>query len=117
MTEAVKDSGANPWQGEVALVINQKIHVLRLTLGALARLEAQLSVGSLVELVQRFESGQFSARDILAVLTAGLEGGGHALRAEELAKAEIEGGPVAAARAAAALLARAFARPQMGAQE
>ena len=97
-------------------MINQAPHVLRLTLGALARLETQLASGSLLELVQRFETGAFSARDILAVLAAGLEGGGHELSVETLARAEIEGGPVAAAKAAASLLARAFAPvPEEGA--
>lgn len=101
----------NPWRGEVTLVINQRPHVLRLTLGALARLEHQLATGSLVELVQRFETGRFSARDILALLTAGLEGGGYDFAAEDLARAEISGGAVAAVRAGAALLARAFSLP------
>ena len=34
--------GANPWSGEVALVIGGERHVLKLTLGALAELEAAL---------------------------------------------------------------------------
>lgn len=98
----------NPWAGEVALVIDGERRVMKLTLGALAELEAQLESGSLVELVERFETGGFSARDVLALIVAGLRGGGTDLGAAEMAQAEIEGGPVAAARAAAALLARAF---------
>jgi len=101
----------NPWRGEVTLTINDQPFVLRLTLGALARLEAQLQEDSLVALVQRFETGRFSAADILALLTAGLEGGGHDLKTLDLAGAEIAGGAVEAARVAAKLLARSFALP------
>ena len=101
----------NPWAGEVTLVINDKPHVLRLTLGALARLETQLQEGSLVALVQRFETGRFSAADILALLTAGLEGSGYDPESLDLAGAEISGGAVEAARVAAVLLARSFALP------
>lgn len=102
---------ANPWTGEVALVVNGESRVMKLTLGVLAELEATLEESSLVSMVQRFETGGFSVRDVLALLAAGLKGGGHALSATDLANAEIEGGPMAAARAAAELLARAFMQP------
>ncbi|EBA09745.1 gene transfer agent family protein [Sagittula stellata] len=103
---------ANPWRGDVALVINDERHVMRLTLGALAELEAGLETGSLVELVQRFEDGRFSTRDVLALIVAGLRGGGWTGHAPDLLSAEIEGGPVGAAKAAAELLARAFMLPE-----
>ena len=99
----------NPWRGDVALTINGERCVLRLTLGALAALEAELEADSLVAVVERFEGGQFSARDVMALLRAGLLGGGHT--AIDLAQAEIEGGPVKCARVAAELLARAFTMP------
>lgn len=102
---------ANPWAGEVALKINGERHVLKLTLGALAELEAGLEVGSLVDLVARFEGSAFSSRDVLALIVAGLRGGGWPGSAGDLISAEIEGGPLAAARAAAELLARAFMLP------
>lgn len=101
----------NPWRGDVALTVDGERYVMRLTLGALAALEAELETESLVALVERFEGGGFSARDVLALLRAGLTGGGAADVAARLAAAEIEGGPVNAARAAAELLARAFATP------
>jgi hypothetical protein len=103
---------ANPFAGEVALVLDGEARVMRLTLGALAELEAVLAAGSLVDLVARFEEGAFSTRDVLAVIVAGLRGGGWRGSAAELLSAEIEGGPLAAARAAAQLLARAFALPE-----
>ena len=105
---------ANPWAGEVALVIDGERREMRLTLGALAEMEAALGAGSLVDLVARFEEGAFSSRDVLALIVAGLRGGGWRGSAADLLSAEIEGGPLAAARAAAELLARAFALPEAG---
>ena len=100
---------ANPWTGEVALVIDGEERVMKLTLGALAELEEALGAGSMVELVERFEAGGFSSRDVLALIVAGLRGGGWPGGPGDLIAAEIEGGPVAAAKAAGQLLARAFA--------
>ena len=102
----------NPYAGEAELRIGGRAYALKLTLGALAGLEAALETETLVDLVQRFEQGRFSARDVLALLAAGLQGGGHAISRDALAAAEIEGGPVQAARVAAALLARSFALPE-----
>lgn len=104
---------ANPWSGEVELVIDGSPRVMKLTLGALAELEQSLKVGSLVDLVQRFESGGFSAGDVLALVDAGLRGGGNPMSSGDLAKAEIQGGPMQAAKAAAQLLARAFMTPDL----
>lgn len=103
---------ANPWAGEVALIIDGERRVLKLTLGALAELEAGLAAGSLVELVERFEAGAFSTRDVLALIVAGLRGGGWAGSESDLIAADIDGGPLGAARAAADLLARAFTLPE-----
>lgn len=104
----------NPWAGEVVVVIEGAAHRCRLTLGALAELEAKLEGGSLIELVERFETGTMRAKDILAVLIAGLRGGGWSGELRDLAQAEIEGGALGVARAAAQLLARAFALPSAG---
>ncbi len=103
---------ANPWAGEVAIWLDGQRHVAKLTLGALAELEAALEAGSLLDLVQRFEERRFSTRDVLALLVAGLRGGGWQGSAADLLRVEISGGPVEAARAAAELLARAFALPE-----
>lgn len=102
---------ANPWRGDVTLNINGSPQVMRLTLGALAGLEAALNEASLVALVERFEQGRFSSADVLAVLKAGLVGGGCSMIPAELDHSEIEGGPMGAARAAAELIARAFVVP------
>ncbi|MEM9242245.1 MAG: gene transfer agent family protein [Pseudomonadota bacterium] len=102
----------NPWAGEVELVLDGERHVLKLTLGALAELEAVLETGNLIELVARFEKGAFSSRDVLALIVAGLRGGGWGGTAKDLVSAEIEGGLTGAARVAAELLARAFMMPE-----
>lgn len=104
----------NPWAGEVAITLDGKAHVAKLTLGALAELEAALDTGSLLDLVERFEGGRFTTRDVLALIVAGLRGGGWQGGPSDLMTVEIGGGPVEAARAAAELLARAFALPGQG---
>jgi len=103
---------ANPWAGEVGLVVDGQAYACKLTLGTLAELEAALNADTLVELVARFEAGAFSTRDVLALIVAGLRGGGWRGTAQDLVTAEIGGGPVRAAEAAAELLARAFAAPE-----
>lgn len=106
--------GVNPWTGEVALVIDGQRRVMKLTLGALAELEAALAEDSLMALVERFEAGRFRTLDVLRLLLAGLHGGGWRVDAATLMAADIQGGPGAAARAAAELLGRAFALPEAG---
>ncbi len=105
---------ANPWAGEVAVLLDGKRFAAKLTLGALAELEVALGSGSLIDLVERFEARRFSTRDVLALIVAGLRGGGWQGRAEDLRTVEIAGGPLEAARVAAELLARAFALPEQG---
>lgn len=100
---------ANPHRGEVVLTIDGEPRLLRLTLGALAALEARLEAGSLIELAERFESGRIGAGDLTSLLAAGLAGGGTAMDEAAVAAAEIDGGAVAAMRAGMDLLARAFA--------
>jgi hypothetical protein len=102
---------ANPYAGEVVIVLDGQRHVAKLTLGTLAELEAALEAGSLMELVERFETRAFTTRDVLALVVAGLRGGGWQGTAADLRTAEIGGGPVAAARVAAELLALAFQLP------
>jgi len=105
---------ANPWTGEVAIRLDGQRHVAKLTLGALAELEAALETGTIVDLVERFEGGRFSTRDVLALIVAGLRGGGWQGTAVDLLTVEVGGGPVEASRAAAELLARAFSLPGEG---
>lgn len=99
---------ANPWAGEVVVRVNERDHVCKLTLGSLAELEAGMGADTLVDLVQRFETGGYSSRDVMALIVAGLRGGGWDGSAADLRTAEIAGGPLGAAQAAATLLVRAF---------
>ena len=101
----------NPYAGEVTLMLDGKPHTLRLTLGALAELEAAMGEDTLLALVERFEQGRFSSRDVLALIVAGLRGGGWQGEAADLTRADIAGGIHGAARVAAELLARAFTPP------
>lgn len=102
---------ANPFQGEVALTLNGERHVLKLTLGALAELEAGLETATLVELIERYEAGQFSSADVLRVVVAGLRGGGWKGGYDDILTADIKGGPLEAARVGAELISRAFTVP------
>ena len=99
---------ANPWTGEVALTVNGERHTAKLTLGALAELEALLGAGSLTEMVGRFEGDGLKSADVLALVCAGLRGGGWRGQMEDLMEAEIDGGILEAARVAARLLVLAF---------
>ena len=102
---------ANPYAGEVSLTLDGQAHVAKLTLGVLAELETALETETLVALVERFETHRFSTRDVLALIVAGLRGGGWKGSTADLMQVEIGGGPMEAARVAAMLLARAFALP------
>ncbi len=103
---------ANPHAGEVALTLDGRPHTMRLTLGALAELETALPEGSsLLDLVERLEQGRYTSRDVLALVVAGLRGGGWQGNADDLLTVEIAGGLPACARAAALLVARAFTPP------
>lgn len=99
---------ANPERGDVTLTIDGREQVLRLTLGALASLEARLGSDSLIALAERFEGGKIRASDLVALLAAGLSGAGSTIDEETLVRSEIEGGTVAAMQAGVALLTRTF---------
>jgi hypothetical protein len=102
---------ANPFRGEVEIVVDGEPRVMRLTLGALAELEARLKADSLVEMIARFESGGFRVRDLIALIVAGLNGGGWRIDEAGLLARRLDGGPVAAAEAAARLLKATFSVP------
>lgn len=99
---------ANPQRGEIDAVIGGENMVLCLTLGALAELEARLQAGDLTGLAERFAGGRVSARDLTAIIGAGLRGGGNAVGDDDLARLSIEGGIKGAAEIAARLLRATF---------
>jgi hypothetical protein len=102
---------ANTQRGEIDAVIGGERMILCLTLGALAELEARLQAGDLVGLADRFEVGRISARDLTAILGAGLRGGGNTVTDDDLARLTIEGGLKGAAEIAARLLRVTFGEP------
>ncbi len=99
---------ANPQRGEISAVFEGEARTLCLTLGALAELEARLQAGDLVGLSERFSTGRVSARDLTAIIGAGLRGGGNAITDDDLARMSIEGGLKGAADIAARLLRATF---------
>ena len=99
---------ANIQRGEISAVLDGEERTLCLTLGALAELEARLMAGDLIGLSERFASGRVSARDLTAILGAGLRGGGNAISDDDLARMAVEGGLTGAADIAARLLRATF---------
>jgi hypothetical protein len=100
----------NPHRGDVGLTLDGEERTMRLTLGALASLEAELNAQSLVDLIAHFESGEFSSQELMMLLWAGLNGGGMKISLAEIGIAHIDGGPIVAAKAAARLLHATFAQ-------
>ena len=98
----------NSQRGEISAVFDGEEKVLCLTLGALAELEARLQAGDLVGLSERFSSGRISARDLTAIIGAGLRGAGNPVSDDDLARMAIEGGLRGAAEVAARLLRATF---------
>jgi hypothetical protein len=103
---------ANPQRGEISAVIEGEEKLLCLTLGALAELEARLAAGDLVGLGERFAEGRVSARDLTAIIGAGLRGGGNDVTDDDIARWHIEGGLTGAAEIAARLLRATFGADQ-----
>jgi hypothetical protein len=101
----------NPQRGEVAIRVDGRDHVMRLTLGVLAELEERLAARSLLGLAERFETGGVPTAELIALLAAGIRGGGGSVSEDELASACIDGGAVGAMKAAMLLLSRTF-RPE-----
>ncbi|NGP18693.1 gene transfer agent family protein [Devosia aurantiaca] len=98
----------NIHRGEIAAEIGGERVTLCLTLGALAELEARLGAGDLAGLAERFSAGRISARDLTAILGAGLRGGGNGITDDDLARLTIEGGLRGAAEIAVRLLKATF---------
>lgn len=70
---------ANARRGEIAAFLGGRERRLVLTLGALAELETAFGVDALAGLGERFSSGRLSARDLAAIIGAGLRGAGETI--------------------------------------
>ena len=99
---------ANRHRGEVDAVIGGERHTLCLTLGALAELEDRLGAADVSALAERLGSGRLSARDMTAILAAGLRGAGEEVGEHDVAAMGFEGGVVGAARVVTDLLEATF---------
>lgn len=98
----------NLHRGEIAAVLGGETRTLVLTLGALAELESALGADDLVALSERFASGRLKARDLIAVIGAGLRGAGESISDEEVARMTVEGSAAGYVRIAAALISATF---------
>lgn len=98
----------NARRGEVAATFDGREYRLCLTLGALAELEDAFGAQDLGALVERFSSGRLSAGDMVAVIGAGLRGGGNAIGDDEVRAMRCEDGAAGFARVVANLLTATF---------
>ncbi|MGL5447638.1 MAG: gene transfer agent family protein [Rhabdaerophilum sp.] len=89
----------NRHRGEVKLEIGGEVFTLRLTLQALAEIEAALGAGDLQGLGERFAQGRVGARDLVALIGAAARGGGSKLSdsaiAEKMGAEDLPGAVVA----------------------
>jgi len=104
----------NRRRGEVAAKLNGRDYRMCLTLGALAELEAAFAAENLNQLVERFGSGKLSARDMTAIIAAGLRGGGHEVSEDEVRSMQCEDGAAGFARLVAELLSATFGARSSG---
>ncbi len=98
----------NPQRGEIHGEIDGKAWTLCLTLGALASLEERLEVGNLARLADKFSSGTLSASELIKIITAGLNGGGHDVSEEDVSDMRMENGLSGFVDLAARLLTATF---------
>lgn len=99
---------ANARRGEIVAELDGRSRRLCLTLGALAELEAGLGAEDLSALAARFSAGRLSARDLIALIGAGLRGGGEAVSDADVAAMHAPDGAAGFARIAAELLVATF---------
>ncbi|WP_439576206.1 gene transfer agent family protein [Phreatobacter sp.] len=98
----------NRHRGEIAADLGGRSRRLVLTLASLAELEAHFEAADLVELADRFASGRLAARDLAAIIGAGLRGAGETISDAEAAALAVEGGAGAYARIVSELLTASF---------
>ncbi|WP_028033346.1 gene transfer agent family protein [Chelativorans sp. J32] len=107
----------NRKRGEVAAKLDGRDYRLCLTLGALAELEAAFAAENLNQLVERFGTGKLSARDVIAIITAGLRGGGHEVSEDEVRRMQCDDGAAGFAQLVGDLLAITFGGDRSGGVE
>jgi hypothetical protein len=98
----------NRHRGEVEATLDGARYILCLTLGALAELETRLAAQDLMGLARRFEQGALSASEAIAVIGAGLRGGGNDIDDTAVARMRVDGGATGYVAIVAELLAATF---------
>lgn len=111
---AVTGARANLRRGEVEAELDGTRRVLCLTLGALAELETAFAVVDLGGLAERFSSGRLKAGDMIAIIAAGLRGGGNLLSDDDVAAMSVDGGLAGYARIVGDLLQATFGTADAG---
>jgi len=104
----------NRKRGEIIANLGGRDRCLCLTLGALAKLESAFQVSDLQALGERFASGRLSAKDLMLIIHAGLEGGGHVFELDDVAEMQVDGGISGYAAIVSALLAATFGADETG---
>lgn len=99
----------NRHRGEIEAELGGDIHMLVLTLGALAEIEHAYGGEDLIAIAERFEKGRIKATDAIKVIGAGLRGSGQVISDEDVAKLSVAGGAAGYLRIVADLLKATFA--------
>ncbi len=99
---------ANLHRGEVSAELDGKTYNLCLTLGALAELEAAFGDEDMLSLINRFEAGRLSARDVQRIIGAGLRGGGSDIDDSQVSSMQTPGGAAGFVDIVARLLRATF---------
>jgi len=98
----------NRHRGEITARLDGRDCTLCLTLSALANLEHHLRVTDLPGLAERLGSGTFSADDLVAILHAGLVGGGHDIDRQAVGEMRSDAGSTGYALIVSELLVASF---------
>lgn len=99
---------ANRHRGDVDLDLGGDQMPLRLTLGALAEIEAVFGATGLVDLGERLKLGQIGARDLIVILGAAARGAGGTLSDRAFANQVTAAAVPACVDALAQLFAQTF---------
>lgn len=98
----------NQSRGEISVELDGRQWTLCLTLGSLSELEAHFRVNDISGLASILSSGNISSKDIMAIIAAGLKGGGYTLSIEDVSEMRHKDGPAGYAKITADLLSASF---------
>lgn len=101
---------ANPWRGEIDLVINGETVSPKITLNVLAELEDALGEDTLFDLIERFESAKFTSRDLSLLVFWSSKAAGWSGSFDDILDARFDGGIPEVAQQMAKLLKLTFGK-------